>query len=486
MFNVIVAHDSKRGIAKDGKLPWIHNKVDMQRFVEITTKTIDPNKQNAVIMGRKTWDSIDEKFKPLKDRLNWVMTRGTFDNDDVYTCDNFDYSINYLSQLAEVETIFVIGGSEIYELAVSDKRCTRIYVTEFKKDYESDKFFPTLPKWFRQTHSVYEGLLEFKTYDTLLDIYSSEHGYLSLLQHILDNGDKINEERTGVGTISVEGGFMSFPISTMNPNEIDKTKLQYKVPIMTTKTLFVRGVFEELIMFLNGDTNVRELQKKKVGIWDGNTSRKWLDDHNLQNYEVGETGPFYGFQWNFWGADYLGPNSRDVHAKDPKGINQLERCIDLLKTDPYSRRIVLTAWNPTDQPNMCLPPCHLLYCFKVRPPQPNSCGKKVLCCTMIQRSGDMFLGIPFNIASTSMLTIFMSRAAGMLPGTINMTISDAHIYNNHVEQVKEQLTRTPYHFPIIQIDSKITTLKDMRKLKYDNVKITEYNKWPAIKAEMAI
>jgi len=487
MFNVIVAYDQKRGIAKDGKLPWLHNKADMRHFVDITTITNDPNKENAVVMGRKTWDSIEEKYKPLKNRLNWVLTRNGVDHDGIYTCDNFDYTINYLSQLPQVEQIFVIGGSEIYSMAVSDPRCQNIYVTEFKKDYQSDKFFPMLPKWFKQIYSSHESLLlEFKTYQTLLDIYSSEYGYLGLLQHILDNGDEITEERTGVGTLSVEAGVMKFPIITINPYELDQTKLEYRVPIMTTKTLFIRGVFEELIMFLNGDTNVRELQKKKVGIWDCNTSRKWLDDHNLKNYEVGETGPFYGFQWNFLGADYLGPNSRDVHAKDPKGINQLEKCIEQLKTDPYSRRIVLTAWNPIDLPNMCLPPCHMTYCFKVQPPQPNSCGKKVLHCTMLQRSGDMFLGIPFNIFSTTLLTIFMSRAANMLPGTVNIMVSDAHIYMNHIDQVKEQLTRQPYSFPIIKIDTKISNLNDMRGLKYSSMEIKEYNKWPAIKADMAV
>jgi len=490
MFSIIVATDQNRGIAKDGQMPWPHNKADMKRFAEITTGTIDPNKHNAVIMGRKTWESLPKK-QPLVGRINVVLKReGEIEaspDNPVYTFNTLDAAMCVLAQDTNIENIFIIGGQDIYELAIKDPRCEHIYVTEFKKDFgPCDRFFPAIPSWFRMVESVHASLLlEFKKYSTLYDLRSPEYNYLYLLNHILTTGDEITEERTGVGTLSVEAGVLNFPISTINPNA-PMDELEYRVPIMTTKTLFFRGVFEELIMFLNGDTNVRELQKKKVTIWDDNTSRKWLDAHNLRDYEVGETGPFYGFQWNFFGADYLGANSRDVHARDPKGINQLEQCIKQLKTDPYSRRIVLTAWNPIDIPNMCLPPCHMTYIFKVRKESPASGGRKVLNCTMLQRSGDMFLGIPFNIFSMALLTIFMSRATGMLPGTINIMISDAHIYKNHVEQVKEQLTRVPYRFPILKINAKIDSLADMRALKYSSLEIKEYNKWPAIKGEMAV
>lgn len=490
MFSIIVATDQNRGISKDGKMPWPHNKADMKHFAEITTATIDPNKHNAVIMGRKTWESLP-KNEALVSRVNIVLKReGTIEakpDNPVYTFNTLDEALTLLSQDKNIENIFVIGGQDIYELAINDPRCEHIYVTEFKKDFgPCDRFFPAIPTWFKLVESVHASLLiEFKKYSTLYDLRSSEFNYLNLLYHILTTGDEITQERTGVGTLSVEGGVLQFPITTLNPNA-PMDELEYRVPIMTTKDLFARGVFEELIMFLNGDTNVRDLQKKKVAIWDGNTSRQWLDDHGLSNYEVGETGPGYGFQWNFFGADYLGPNSRDAHARDPKGINQLEQCINLLRTDPYSRRIVLTAWNPVDLPNMCLPPCHLTYVFKVRKATPASGGRMVLNCTMLQRSGDMFLGIPFNIFSMTLLTIYMSRTAGMVPGTINIMISDAHIYKNHIEQVKEQITRIPYKFPILKINAKINSLADMRNLKYTNLEIKEYNKWPAIKAQMAI
>lgn len=489
MFSIIVAYDQNRGIAKNGKLPWPHHKADMKRFVDITSTTVDPNKVNAVIMGRKTWDSINPRYKPLSNRINVVLTRGNEISDkycdNVYTFNDFNVALAALAASPSVERIFVIGGQDLYNLAIYNPMCQMIYTTVFTNTFDADKFFPEVP-WFKRISSEkLDDNAITEVYQTRLDILSPEYQYLNLLHYILTKGDDISEERTGVGTLSVDGAFMKFPITTLNPHET-LLELEYRVPIMTSKTLFTRGVFEELIMFLRGDTNVRELQKRGVKIWDDNTSRKWLDSHNLRDYEVGETGPFYGFQWNFFGADYLGPDARDEHAQDLKGVNQLEKCIQMLKTDPYSRRIVLSAWNPLDLSKMCLPPCHIVYIFKVSPPQEGTFGRKILHCTMLQRSGDMFLGIPFNIFSTTLLTIFMSRAADMLPGNINITISDAHIYKNHITQVTEQLTRTPYVFPILKINAQIDTLGDMRALSWNNIEIKEYHKWPAIKGEMAV
>lgn len=510
MFNIIVAHDQNRGIAKNGGLPWPPNKTDMKYFMNITSNTQDPNKCNAVIMGRKTWDSIDNKYKPLKNRINIILskaskldninetektketyktteTKDTNEEKEYYIYNSLDAALEVLARLSYVESIFVIGGQEIYELAIKDPRCAKIYVTEFKGDFgPCDRFFPQIPTSFALTSHRHESvLLEFKTYESKYDLRSPEYNYLNLLWQILTYGDEINEERTGVGTLSLPAGFLQFPIDTMNPTA-PLEELVYRVPILTTKTMFTRGTFEELSMFLNGKTSVKELQKKNVKIWDGNTSRKYLDAHGLKNYEEGETGPFYGFQWNFFGADYLGANCEEAHAKDPRGVNQLEYCINLLKTDPYSRRIILTAWNPSDIPKMCLPPCHMMYAFKVSKESPASGGRKVLHCTMFQRSGDMFLGIPFNILSTTLLTIYMSRVANMLPGFVSIVISDAHIYKNHIDQVKEQLQRTPYRFPTLKINARINSLADMRKLQYSHMEITDYNKWPELKAQMAV
>ena len=175
MFNIIVAHDKNRGIAKNGLLPWPQNKTDMKHFMDITTKTVDLNKYNAVIMGRKTWDSIYEKYKPLKNRINVVLRREgsepipTTEDDPIYTFYNLDRALSVLASTPFVESIFVIGGQEIYEMAINDPRCIKIYVTEFKENFgPCDRFFPPIPAWFIQTSDRHESiLLEFKTYETL-------------------------------------------------------------------------------------------------------------------------------------------------------------------------------------------------------------------------------------------------------------------------------------------------------------------------------
>ena len=489
MFNIIVATDKNRGIAKDGNLPWPHNQADMKHFVNLTTGNPPPGKINAVVMGRKTWESIDSRFLPLKKRLNVVLSRNSANiaNIQALIYHNFKDAIQSLSSNIAVHEIFVIGGQEIYEIAINDPRCKSIYISEMP-DYKNlgncDKHFPEIPKWFAlQSQIPAEKSTDpvFKQYNSLFDLHSSEYQYLNALNDILVNGVPIND-RTGIGTLACFSTHMKFPIKVLNPDAAP-AELRYRVPIMTTKTLFHRGVFEELIFFLQGKTNVKPLQDKGVHIWDGNTSREFLDLHGLKNYSEGETGPFYGFQWNYFGAEYIAEQN-EIWLDNNNGVNQLEECIRLLKTDPYSRRIVLSAWNPVDLPKMCLPPCHMVYNFCVMPPAPGA--KPTLHCAMFQRSGDMFLGVPFNIYSTALLTIFMSRAANMLPGSISLTVTNAHIYKNHIDQVRTQLQRYPYKYPVLQIKKEINTLQDMRNLEFTDCELTEYNKHPAIKAEMAV
>ncbi len=482
MFHIIVGIDKNHGIAKDGKLPWPYNKNDMQHFAHTTIGAPPEGKANAVIMGRKTWESIDSKYRPLKNRINVILSRTIhIEGINIYTCADFESALQFLSASPYVHDIFVIGGQEIYEIALRDPRCKSVIVTSFPDAYECDRHLPELPLWFKLSRSADLGNIVINYYDSLLDLQSSEYQYLSVLHHILENGIPI-VDRTGIGTLASFSSHMQFPIEVINPDAAP-IEFKYRVPIMTTKTLFHRGVFEELIFFLQGRTNVKPLQKKGIHIWDGNTSREFLDSHGLENYVEGETGPFYGYQWNHFGAQYVPEKSGWIENNN--GVNQLEECIRLLKTDPYSRRIVLSAWNPVDLPKMCLPPCHMVYNFCVMPPATLG-AKPRLYCAMFQRSGDMFLGVPFNIYSTALLTIFMSRAANMVPGGISLTITNAHIYKNHVDQVKTQLQRHPFKYPVLQIKKEINTLQDMRALEFTDCELTEYNKHPAIKADMAI
>ena len=241
------------------------------------------------------------------------------------------------------------------------------------------------------------------------------------------------------------------------------------IPLLTTKKVYYKGVIHELLWFLNGNTNSKDLSKVGVNIWNKNSSRAFLDSRRLYHYEEGECGPIYGFQWRYFNSDF--------NNKERKGIDQLQQIIDLINTDPFSRRMIMTAWNPCQLDEMCLPPCHVLYQFYIHI---SNDGKKHLSCSMYQRSGDMFLGIPFNIASTSILTYIIATHTDCIPDKITIKIGDAHIYENHINAVKTQLERTPVDFPTLSIQKK----KNINEYTIDDFTIHNYNPSSTIKAEM--
>eukprot|EP00795_Rhopilema_esculentum_P011307 gene11307-21497_t len=243
-----------------------------------------------------------------------------------------------------------------------------------------------------------------------------EHQYLNLIKHVLSHGKKKND-RTGnvfgTGTISVFGTQMRF-------------SLRENFPLLTTKRVFWRGVAEELLWFIKGSTNAKELSEKGVHIWDANGSKEFLEGRGLGHREEGDLGPVYGFQWRHFGAEYS-----DMHANyKNKGIDQLAEVIKLIKNNPDDRRIIMSAWNPVDLPKMALPPCHSFVQFYV-------CDGE-LSCQMYQRSGDIGLGVPFNIASYSLLTCMIAHVCNLKPGDFVHTIGDAHVYANHVDALKIQ------------------------------------------------
>merc|ERR1719495_3075100 len=210
-------------------------------------------------------------------------------------------------------------------------------------------------------------------------------------------------------------------------------------PLLTTKKTFHRGISEELFWFIRGSTNALELKEKKVMIWEGNSSREFLDSVGLGHRQVGDLGPVYGFQWRHFGAQYS-----DMHADyTGKGVDQLAEVINRIKTKPNDRRIIMCAWNPADLDKMALPPCHCLVQFYV--------ANGELSCQLYQRSADMGLGVPFNIASYALLTVMLAHVTGLRPGDFVHTLGDAHVYSNHVEALKQQLEREPRAFPKISI-----------------------------------
>lgn len=242
-------------------------------------------------------------------------------------------------------------------------------------------------------------------------------------------------------------------------------------PLLTTKRVFWRGVAEELIWFIHGDTNAKTLQDKNIHIWDGNSTREFLDKCGFTDREEGDLGPVYGFQWRHIGAEYK--TCKDDYTG--QGIDQLNEVITRIKTNPNDRRIIMTAWNPIDIPKMALPPCHCLVQFYV--------ANGELSCQMYQRSADMGLGVPFNIASYALLTYMIAHVTGLKPGDFVHTLGDAHVYLNHVEPLKEQLQREPRPFPKLYIKRKVERIEDF---VFEDFEVKDYNPHPKINMEMAV
>lgn len=293
-----------------------------------------------------------------------------------------------------------------------------------------------------------------------------ETGYLNLLRHVIDNGE-IRNTRNG-NTLSIFGPRLEF-------------NLKDQFPLITTKKMFVKGIFSELLWFLNGKTDNKVLQNEGVHIWDGNSSREYLDKRGLSRYDEGDCGPIYGFQWRRFNCKYLGKNV-DISQipVEKREQDQLMEVIRLIREDPMSRRIIINGWNPCQTDEMCLEPCHVLYQFYVRIKD----GKKYLSCHLYQRSADLFLGVPFNIASASLLTYILSSITNCNPDRLIISFGDAHIYHNHIEQVKLQLLRNPFDPPTITIPN--ISIDNLQNYNWKDFKMVNYYCHDAIKADMVV
>ncbi|TKA31312.1 Thymidylate synthase [Salinomyces thailandicus] len=277
-----------------------------------------------------------------------------------------------------------------------------------------------------------------------------EYQYLNLIQTILTTGEH-RPDRTGTGTLSL-------PFPPQHKYTLsDPTTGRLILPLLTTKRVFLRAVLAELLWFISGDTNARTLQNQNVKIWDGNASRPYLDSIGLADREEGDLGPVYGFQWRHFGAAYT-----DCHADyHNKGIDQLASVIDKLKNHPYDRRIILSAWNPADLSKMALPPCHMFAQFYVAfPPsapvrEKDGSKRGTLHTLLYQRSCDMGLGVPFNIASYALLTHMLAHVCDLVPGSLTHTMGDAHVYVDHTEALRVQVGREPRGFPTLEISERL-------------------------------
>ena len=266
--------------------------------------------------------------------------------------------------------------------------------------------------------------------------------YLALLQHILDTG-VTKTDRTGTGTTSCFGLQVRFDLSK-------------GFPLVTTKKLHLKSIIYELLWFLRGETNIRYLKEHGVSIWD-----EWADAE-------GNLGPVYGKQWRSW------------EGANGKTVDQVTQLIDQIKKNPDSRRLIVSAWNVADLPEMALMPCHALFQFYVAA---GPDGKQRLSCQLYQRSADVFLGVPFNIASYALMTLMVAQVCGLEPGEFIHTFGDVHLYSNHLEQAKLQLTRTPYPLPVMKLNPEV---KDIFAFQFEDFTLENYQSHPAIKAPVAV
>ncbi|KAL5055476.1 hypothetical protein RYX36_036158 [Vicia faba] len=504
-YQAVVIATRDMGISKDGKLPWTLP-TDQKFFDDITTITSDPKKKNAVVMGRKSWEAIPPESRPLSGRLNVVLTRsGSFDiatAENVLICGSVSSAMELLAAspyCLSIEKVFLTGGGEIFREALHGPGCEAIHITEIEASIECDTFMPRVDlsvfhPWYSSFPLVGNGIrYSFNTYvrvrcsteesqglDTDPILYDSsnslkfevkdfsflpkiiferheEYKYLKLVEEIISEGTT-KDDRTGTGTLSIFGSKMRF-------------NLRKSFPLLTTKKLFWRGVVEELLWFISGSTNAKVLQEKGIHIWDGNASREYLDSIGLKEREEGDLGPVYGFQWRHFGAKYT--NMHEDYSG--QGFDQLLDVINKIKHNPDDRRIILSAWNPSDLKLMALPPCHMFAQFYV--------ANGELSCQMYQRSADMGLGVPFNIASYALLTCMIAHVCDLVPGDFIHVIGDTHVYRNHVRPLQEQLQNLPKPFPILKINPK---KKDIDSFVGADFKLLGYDPHQKIAMKMAV
>ena len=458
-FNFIVAVSEDDVIGNNNTMLW-YIKEDLQYFRKIT-------EGHAVVMGRKTFDSIGRK--PLSNRFNIVLSRS--DNEDKNNnVLNLEYtnSIKNIINITEknnYDSVFVIGGSEIYNLFLQEQSkeksnffLEKIYYTrvfgKYACDNEKDCFFPNnMIDWssfFLESARKSENeKCEFLVYrnQNLIEKKHEERQYLELIEKVLKKK-----------SLNSFGEKMEFDLSQ-------------GFPLLTSKKVFWKAVIHELLWFLSGSTNSKVLSDNGVKIWEANSSREYLDSVGLHDNEEYDLGPVYGFQMRHFGGEYKNNDSKN-------GFDQIDYIVNMIKTKPESRRILMSLWNPSQLHQQALPPCHLLYHFRCDEEN----NQLHLC--MYQRSGDIGLGVPFNIASSSLLLSIISKLTNRKVGKFTHFLGDSHIYPEHVKALKTQLQNNLYPFPILKIKDR--SQEKVEDFRYEDFLLFGYRSNKIVKMPIVV
>lgn len=474
--NVIYCSNTRDVIGTNNMLQY-KIKEDLLYFKDITTNNNLNHLLNYVVMGYNTWLSIGSK--PLQNRINIVITKNhkdDFNNKNVFVFSSFEDFIHSKTNLDNMPELFVIGGTQLYEYINKNynNMIYKVYHTHIFDNTEycnSLKFKFNLDNYMLMNSNKFttdngKVLLEDMTYtnkklEYCFNVYQNrntfnnleEKQYLDIMENILKNNNTKNGRNGEV--ISEFGQRMEFD-------------LRNGFPLLTTKRVSWKTVLKELLWFINGHTDNKILKDKNVKIWNANASKEFLKSRGL-NYEEDDLGPVYGFQWRHFGAKYIDCNTDYTN----QGKDQLMYIINEIKKNPNSRRLILNSWNASDIDKMALPPCHVMVQFNI--------DNEYIDAQLYQRSGDMFLGIPFNISSYAFLLSIIGHLTNYIPRKLIHIIGDAHIYNEHIKSVKIQLKRSPTLFPILKISDK---LNDINNIEEEYFTIEKYVCYPTIKAHM--
>ena len=455
MFSIIVACDKYSGIGSKGSIPW-SSPEDMKYFKNKTNNAV-------VIMGRNTYNSIVKKLgKPLPNRttllISTQLTQCDIAFDNVLVFDKIEKAVVWCCDKQNLplthNNVYVCGGESIYNWFIDNKLISYEYITKFEFNHACDKYYKEIKQQKNciRTHQITDGII-----CENVVVNAEENAMLNIMNELFF---RANEKSSRAGPVySLFGRQLKFDLTNN------------KFPLMTTRRMFLRGIFEELMLYIRGQTDSQILEKKGIPVWTGNTSREFLDKHGLQWLSVGDMGHSYGHSFRHFGAQYNGKET-DYTGE---GFDQLEYVIKTLKNNPDSRRMIISLWEPNHMRNTALPPCLYQYQFYV--------ADKKLSCMMTQRSSDFAVAGGWNVATGALLTIMLAHVTRLSPGELTWNIGDVHLYHNHLSGVSTQINREPRIYPSLYLRDPPDNIEDF---SYENLQLVNYLPYKKIKYEMNV